>query len=655
MVEDYRRARKAAQKEYARDVAAGRYPYPPALDDVLKGIGFAGTVPVGTMDIDLTLVAGTRTRGRQNTFSRSFMPLPEEDTEFALKWMDLMRAQREEGIREPILAYEYLQRFYVQEGNKRVSVLRYLGQPQVTAQVIRIVPMHGDDIALRVYREFMGFFAVAPVYGIVFSEEGGYARLAALAGEDFDHPWSAEHVRALRQSFQAFKNVFCARGGTELGITPGDAYLEYLKVFGFDTVAVWSPSQVGRGVERVWSEFSVASGQGGVAYLESPAPPASGTEKIPPKIRGIYHAVVDRKPFRISYIYDRTSYTSGWTLMHERGRLRLQELMPGAVETRCYAGCDTEEAFDRAVASAIEAESDLVVTIAPTQMTSTLRAAVAHPAHKFINCSVSIGASAVRTFAVRMYEAKFLLGALAASVSDNHRLGYVATSPVFGTIAEINAFAVGAAMVDAQAEIHLKWYAAKDYDWRRELAEEGVRVVCARDCADPLDGTAPWGLYRVEADGSTRQLARPVMKWGHYYAEIVRSIQDDAWRREASARRNQALNYWWGISSGVLDVKLAQGLARGQRDLVDLLRQGLLAGFIHPFAGELRSQTGEIQPAEAPRLHSADIARMDWLCDNVIGRLPFEQELDEDSFEQVAVSGVIPVDPLKAARIEVGQ
>ena len=82
---------------------------------------------MGTMEIDIDLIAGTRTRGRQNTFATNFMPLPESGSEFSMKWSDLIDSQRAEGIRDPIVVYEFMQRFYVQEGNKRVSVLRYLG------------------------------------------------------------------------------------------------------------------------------------------------------------------------------------------------------------------------------------------------------------------------------------------------------------------------------------------------------------------------------------------------------------------------------------------------------------------------------------------------------------------------------------------------
>ena len=53
------------------------------------------------------------------------MPLLDEDTEFAQKWNALCDAHLSVGIRDPIKAYEYMNKFYVEEGNKRVSVMKY--------------------------------------------------------------------------------------------------------------------------------------------------------------------------------------------------------------------------------------------------------------------------------------------------------------------------------------------------------------------------------------------------------------------------------------------------------------------------------------------------------------------------------------------------
>ena len=54
------------------------------------------------------------------------MPLMDLDTEFAIKWQHVYDIQTREGLNDPVKVFEYLNWFYVIEGNKRVSVLKYL-------------------------------------------------------------------------------------------------------------------------------------------------------------------------------------------------------------------------------------------------------------------------------------------------------------------------------------------------------------------------------------------------------------------------------------------------------------------------------------------------------------------------------------------------
>ena len=270
MLEDYAKARKLGLKQVERDVSDGHYPYPPALDDILKNQGSQGEVPVGLVEIDLSLIAGTKTRGRQNMFSSGFLPIAEAGSEFAAKWSDLIDSQRTEGLRDPIIVYEYLQRFYVQEGNKRVSVSRYLGMPTILASVTRVIPMPSDEKALRVYHEFTRFYRVCPIYGITSSEEGFYARLAALLDQDLETEWPDDVVRDLRSLFDSFSASFRARGGDALDLQVGDALVTYVSIFGFRQVRDLSPREVDEEVGRIWGEFVVTQGEGARTYLEDP-------------------------------------------------------------------------------------------------------------------------------------------------------------------------------------------------------------------------------------------------------------------------------------------------------------------------------------------------------------------------------------------------
>ena len=182
MVEEYLKARKAGEKEYKAKLAKGEYPFVPALDDILPNSEAMPRQALGLMEIPVELIKGTKTQARQNSFTPGFMPLLEGDTEFADKWSSLYLAQIDEGFNSPIKVYEYLHRFYVQEGNKRVSVSRFLGMPTIMADVTRIVPDRKVMDENPAYAEFLEFFRVAPIYDIVCTQRGSYNEIAELLG-----------------------------------------------------------------------------------------------------------------------------------------------------------------------------------------------------------------------------------------------------------------------------------------------------------------------------------------------------------------------------------------------------------------------------------------------------------------------------------------
>ena len=158
MVGEYERARKKGLRSYQKAVMQGRYPFLPALDDILQEAGRMAEYPVGLKEVPLNQVAGTKTRGRQEAFADNFMPILAEKSEFAMKWDKLFDAQMEEGIRDPVKVYEYMWKFYVLEGNKRVSVLKYLDVPVIMADITRILPADHEDPNVQIYDEFVSFY-----------------------------------------------------------------------------------------------------------------------------------------------------------------------------------------------------------------------------------------------------------------------------------------------------------------------------------------------------------------------------------------------------------------------------------------------------------------------------------------------------------------
>ena len=139
-VQDYMSALKLGKKEYHACVNKGKYPYLPVMENMMEEKSIDSEVSLGIDQIPLRLVVGTCTAGRTNAFADNWMPILEWGSEFSAKWASLSDSQVNEGIRDPIKVYEYMNKFYVLEGNKRVSVLKYFKAVTVNAQVIRKIP-----------------------------------------------------------------------------------------------------------------------------------------------------------------------------------------------------------------------------------------------------------------------------------------------------------------------------------------------------------------------------------------------------------------------------------------------------------------------------------------------------------------------------------
>ena len=338
---DYTKARKLGEKEYQRNVASGKWPYLPALDEMLPNRNELHEETVGSLEIPLSLVKGTLTKGRQQSFASNYMPLLSDDTEFAMKWLNVLAYQENSGISDPVKAYEFLGRFYIAEGNKRVSVLKFLGQPEISADVIRIMPPDIDTKDLRIYKEFLKFFACTNFYGLIFSEEGSYEKLAEIFSQSLNSSWPDEILLNLKSSFSTFTRLYADNS---------DAFLMYLEVFGLKSLLDDADEKIKSNISLLRREFNLKS----ITFSEKPEP-----EVRKNFLTGIITGILGKKyshdkPLKMAFIYDGNPENSRWLNGHEQGRLSLRENFGGIVETQAFKNCDTSEKFDEAVNSGLK-------------------------------------------------------------------------------------------------------------------------------------------------------------------------------------------------------------------------------------------------------------------------------------------------------------
>ena len=134
-------------------------------------------------------------------------------------------------------------------------------------------------------------------------------------------------------------------------------------------------------------------------------------------------------------LHERTAETSGWTYAHEMGRGEVQRVFHERVETWACDDVLVGKNDEQLLKQAVERGADVVFTTTPKLMPATLKAAVTWPQVKFLNCSLHMTHPYVRTYYGRIHEAKFILGAIAGSMAQDGRLGYIASYPTYGMTA----------------------------------------------------------------------------------------------------------------------------------------------------------------------------------------------------------------------------
>ncbi len=630
--EEYRKALKLGKKDYQTRLLHGEKPILQVLDDILPDRSSYSEASIGLVQIPIEQIAGTKTFARSSSFAGNFMPILREDTEFAAKWENLLDAQTQEGIREPIKAYEYMHRFYVSEGNKRVSVMKYSGAVSILGNVIRIIPKRTQEKENKMYYEFLDFYRFAPVNYIWFTEEGGYAKLQEAVGKEPEEVWTEEELMEFSSLYARFSYEFREKGGEKLNITTGDAFLAFITLYGYDAIEQKTTSEMQELMTKSWEEFALLGQESEIDLKMKPAPKKKSLFSILH-----LHAPGTRK-LKIAFIYEKTPGTSAWTYAHELGRLYLQQTFPEEVQTLCYEN-GTLENIDSLLSDAVNAGCDLIFTTTPPFAQASVKAAIANPRVRILNCSLNTSHRYIRTYYSRMYEAKFLMGAIAGAMADNNRLTYIADYPIYGSIANINAFALGARMMNPRAKVYLEWSARKDMDIEERIREIGASCVSGKDMAIPEEASRFFGIYHI-TEGRPRNFAMPLWHWGKFYERLIWAILDGTWKYDDDPSVKKAINYWWGMSEGVIDVVFSKYLPVGLNRLADLLKTSISAEAFDPFAGILYSQAGVVQNDPVRSLSPEEIMTMDWLAENVIGSIPPGEELKEQAKPVMKQQGV---------------
>jgi basic membrane lipoprotein Med (substrate-binding protein (PBP1-ABC) superfamily) len=438
----------------------------------------------------------------------------------------------------------------------------------------------------------------------------------SLLGKEPGVIWTQQERRTFSAYYQYFREAFYSQDTKNLPMLPEEALLLWLQVYPFRDLGQLSSKELKKTLSALQDDLLTFS------RVESPLVSTEPETKA-----GLLSWFTAPTHLNVAFVNPLDVQSSTWIKAHDEGRVYLKTALGEQVDVRSYFHADNPDLADQLLEQAVNEGADVVFATTPQLRPSVLRAAVKYPKVRFFNCSVDTHFSSVPSYYCRIYEAKFITGALAGAMANNDRIGYIASSPTFGVPASINAFALGAQLTNPRAKIYLRWSCQKGAH-QQDFLDDGIRVISNRDV--PTGNPAylnfgNYGTYWWDDDGNWEAVGSPLWVWGRFYENIISSMLSGAWDKEDS---HKAINYWWGMDSGVIDIKLSEQLPDGMRELAEILRNGLKSGTVDPFGRRIVDQQGIVRNEGDKTLTPDELMYMDWLCDNVIGRIPEYDEVE---------------------------
>ena len=332
---------------------------------------------------------------------------------------------------------------------------------------------------------------------------------------------------------------------------------------------------------------------------------------------------IAKEDLKVGFVYIGKINDEGYTQAHDQGRLALEEM---GIECMYVEDVPENADCEKAIRDLIDQGCNVIYTASFGFMDYTVKVAKDFPDIYFGHCSGYQTAENLSTYFGKIYQARYLSGIVAGMKTEVNKIGYVAAMPIPEVIRGINAFTLGVQSVNPDATVEViwtnTWYdPAVEKQAAIELLNKGVDVVAQhQDTTAPQIAAQEKGAFAIGYNSSTPDAApdaymtAPLFHWEKFYVDDVQRIMDGTW---------ESRSYWGGIDEGMVSLDaLTANCAEGTQEAVDKAQDAMAAGELHPFAGPLEDQNGEVKVPEGTTMTDDEIWNMNWFVKGVIGTIP---------------------------------
>ncbi len=315
----------------------------------------------------------------------------------------------------------------------------------------------------------------------------------------------------------------------------------------------------------------------------------------------------------------------GWTFMHDKGRKEMEAAFPG-LQSSFVESVPEGPDSSRVMEAFIRNGSKVIFATSFGYMDFVIDTAKKHPDVVFMHCSGYKTAENVGTYFGRMYQARYLSGLVAGSMSKKKVIGYVAAQPIPEVIRGINAFTRGVRKTNPEAEVRVIWIFSwfdpgKEKEATKALIDAGADIIAMHADTGAAPQTAEEaGVYVVGYNNDmtpyapTKHLTAPIWNWGMIYNQVMDQVTRGTWKPE---------EIWYGLKEGLVGLApFSKDVPEDVKALVEAEKAKIINGEWDVFNGPVKDQAGEVKVAEGQSMTDGDMLSMNWFVEGVKGDIP---------------------------------
>lgn len=329
---------------------------------------------------------------------------------------------------------------------------------------------------------------------------------------------------------------------------------------------------------------------------------------------------------KVGFVYVGPIGDHGWSYQHNVGRLAIEKAHGAKVSTTYVENVAEGADAQRVITKLASSGHGLIFTTSFGYMNPTLRVAKKFPNVKFEHATGFKRADNMSTYSARFYEGRYVVGKIVGKMTKSNILGYVASFPIPEVIRGINATILAARSVNPDIKIKVVWVSTwfdpgKEADAAKTLIDQGADVIMQHtDSPAPIQVAEQRGVWAVgqASDmvnfGAKAHLTAIIDDWAPYYVARAKAALDGSWK---------STDTWDGLKQGM--VQLAAYNKAIPVDVVALAeetRKGIIAGTVHPFAGEIKDQSGKVIVKKGENASDKMLLGMNVYVEGVDGAIP---------------------------------